>query len=65
VASHRFLTLPQTANSLQEIPIVERIPSMATCLFTRSDARLTPPATTLIKIITQIGKELSTRTQML
>jgi DNA-binding transcriptional LysR family regulator len=59
VASTRVLTLPQSGRSLQQIPIVDRIPPMTTGLYTRADTPMTRPAAAMAKVLVEIGRELA------
>jgi len=61
VVSRRVLTLPQSANALQEIDITERIAPMTTGLYTRADSPLTPPAAAMSKVLVEIGRGLMAR----
>ena len=59
VTSTRVLTLPQSGKSLQQIAIIERIPPMATGLYTRADTPMTRPAAALAKVLAEIGRGLA------
>ena len=60
VASRRLLSLPQAGIALQEIKTTERIPPMATGLFVRADAPLTPAASAMARLLVEIGRALPT-----
>lgn len=47
VVHHPFLKMPQVAEQIQEIPIVEHLPGMTVGLHIRADTSLTQPASSL------------------
>lgn len=58
VVQHPFLGLPQVAESVQQLPIAERLPGMTVGLHTRADAPLTRPAAALARLLSEIGRKL-------
>jgi DNA-binding transcriptional LysR family regulator len=58
VVQHPFLDMPQVAQVIQEVPIVERLPGLTVGLHTRADAPLTKPAAALARLLSDIGRKL-------
>ena len=50
--------MPQSRNALQEISIVERIPPMATGIYTGADILLTRLAAAMAKVLVETGRHL-------
>lgn len=58
LASRRMLTLPGAAETLQEIAVAERIPSMTTGLYVIAETPLTKPAAAMAKLLVEFGRRL-------
>jgi DNA-binding transcriptional LysR family regulator len=56
VVQHPFMDLPQVADAVQQIPIVQRLPGMTVGLHARADAPLTRPAAALARLLLEIGR---------
>ena len=63
VVQHPFLDLPQVADAVQQIPVVERLPGMTVGLHTRADAPLTRPAAALARLLSEVGRKVLQRPQ--
>lgn len=62
VVQHPFLDMPQVAQAIQEIPIVERLPGLTVGLHMRADAPLTKPAAALARLLTEVGRKVLQKT---
>lgn len=61
VVQHPFLDLPQVAEAMRPVPIVERLAGMTVGLHTRADAPLTRPAAALARLLAEIGRKVLQR----
>jgi DNA-binding transcriptional LysR family regulator len=61
VVQHPFLGMPQVAQHVQQIRIVERLPGLTVGLHTRADVPLTRPAAALARLLSDMGRTLLRR----
>jgi len=61
VVQRPFLDMPQVAEQVREVPIVERLPGLTVGMHTRADAPLTRPAAALARMLTDIGRKVLQR----
>lgn len=59
IASHRMLTQSFARDFLQEIPVVEPMPTYTVGMFTRADSPLTPVAAAMAKAVTVAARRLA------
>jgi DNA-binding transcriptional LysR family regulator len=58
VVPHPFLDMPLVAQSIQTVPIAQRLPGLTVGLHTRADAPLTRPAAALARLLADIGRNV-------